>query len=498
MNTDNQLDDAQKLTERASSLANQVNATDIDYRWQWQLGRLLKAKGEYQKAISAYTVAVNILDSLRQDLAVINPDVQFSFKESVEPVYRELVSLLVQQGPQTKANEKQVAEESNLDLARAVVESLQVAELDDFFKQACLEVFPVVADDIDPKTGLLYAIDLEDQIGIILRLPDQPLRYYSSNVPEDKLNETLGQLKKVLYEDPIKRQRLDDKVLLQLSQKIYGWLIDSAAEEDLKASGIETLAFILDGSLRNLPIAVLHNGENYLVQNYSVALSPGLKLLNPQRLDRGQMKSLAAGLSEKVGDFKALENVDDELTSIQEKAPGVKLLNEKFTKTRIQTELERDYFPIIHLATHGQFSSNAEDTFILSWPDSEADDSDQDNAQINVNELQGLLQSRDLTGQDAIELLVLSACQTAEGDDRAALGLAGVAFRAGARSTVATLWPVSDEATAFFMEQFYQVLADKSVTKAAALRQAQLSLLEHPKFNHPFYWSPYTLIGNWL
>ena len=210
------------------------------------------------------------------------------------------------------------------------------------------------------------------------------------------------------------------------------------------------------------------------------------------------MKALAAGLSKEVGNFEALENVDDELTSVQEEAPGVKLLNEEFTKTRIQAELDQEYFPIIHLATHGQFSSNAEDTFILSWPDSNQDGSNRDDVRINVNELRELLQSRDLTGQEAIELMVLSACQTAEGDDRATLGLAGVAFRAGARSTVATLWPVSDEATAFFMKQFYQALANKSVTKAEALRQAQLTLLKHPKFNHPFFWAPYTLIGNWL
>ncbi|NEQ42043.1 MAG: CHAT domain-containing protein [Leptolyngbya sp. SIOISBB] len=169
------------------------------------------------------------------------------------------------------------------------------------------------------------------------------------------------------------------------------------------------------------------------------------------------------------------------------------MLDQDFTRTNIRSALEQSYYPIVHLATHGQFSSRAEETFILTWPSEGAND-----YRINVNELQDLLQGRDLTGQEAIELLVLSACQTADGDDRAALGLAGVAFRAGARSTIATLWPVSDEATAAFMEQFYQQLNDVNVTKGEALRRAQEFLRQSNEYSHPFFWAPYTLIGNWL
>jgi CHAT domain-containing protein len=142
---------------------------------------------------------------------------------------------------------------------------------------------------------------------------------------------------------------------------------------------------------------------------------------------------------------------------------------------------------VVHLATHGQFSSQADDTFILTW----------DN-RLNAKELDTLLRVTDQSRPNAIELLVLSACQTATGDKRAALGLAGVAVRAGARSTLASLWSIDDKSSALLMSQFYRELVRTEVTKAEALRLAQLSLLQNPRYQHPRYWAPFVLVGNWL
>ncbi|HUR59944.1 MAG TPA: CHAT domain-containing protein, partial [Opitutaceae bacterium] len=100
--------------------------------------------------------------------------------------------------------------------------------------------------------------------------------------------------------------------------------------------------------------------------------------------------------------------------------------------------------------------------------------------------------------EEPLELLVLSACHTASGDERAALGLAGVALASGARSALASLWAVSDESTAFLMTRFYEYLARDGMTKAAALRQAQLDLSREDRFSHPAYWAAFLLIGNWL
>ena len=153
----------------------------------------------------------------------------------------------------------------------------------------------------------------------------------------------------------------------------------------------------------------------------------------------------------------------------------------------MEKQISKTPFPVVHLATHGQFSSNAKETFVLTW----------DN-RINVKQLGQLLQNRDTYSKNPIELLVLSACQTAEGDKRAALGLAGVAVRSGARSTLASLWAVDDQSTSAFMVEFYKQLSQPNMSKAQALRQTQISLIKQSGFKHPFYWAPFVLIGNWL
>jgi len=166
--------------------------------------------------------------------------------------------------------------------------------------------------------------------------------------------------------------------------------------------------------------------------------------------------------------------------------PTSGLLNEEFVSGKLQARIKAVSYPIVHLATHGQFSSNAADTFIVTWDD-----------RVNVKEFDRLLRSRTGEKQQPIELLVLSACETAAGDNRAALGLAGAAIRSGARSTVATLWQVNDESTAIFMAEFYRQLALSKISKAEALRNAQLTLLNNPLYKNPYFWAPFVLVGNW-
>ncbi|MCJ8280107.1 MAG: tetratricopeptide repeat protein, partial [Rivularia sp. ALOHA_DT_140] len=162
-----QLSQAQKLTEKALILAQKNHASDIAYRWQWQLGRLLKKQNHLDKAISAYSEAVNTLDLIRNDLVASNVNLQFSFRESVEPIYRELVSLLLQ--PQSTGNSKSAKQQgkisqTNLKKARKVIESLQLAELDNYFREACLTNSPIEIDEIDPQAAIIYPIILPDRL----------------------------------------------------------------------------------------------------------------------------------------------------------------------------------------------------------------------------------------------------------------------------------------------------------------------------------------------
>jgi len=492
-----QWDNAQELTQQALILAQTINAPDIVYQWQWHLGRVLKAQGDINNskpdsvgssrkhkaavseamrasAIAAYTEAVNTLSYLRNDLVNINTDVQFSFRESVEPVYRELVELLLQspQGGEPS--------QPNLKQAREVIESLQLAELDNFFQEACLTAKPVQVDQINPQTALIYPIILPNRLAVILSFPNQPLSYYETSLPQSKVEGILDQMQQSLRPTSFTQERLP------IAQQVYDLLLRSG-EDKLAASGITTLVFVLDGSLRNLPMAALYDGQKYLIEKYSIALAPGLQLLQPQPLERQQLKGLVGGLSEARQGFSALPSVALEVNQIESEIPSQVLLDQTFTSTSLQSQLNSAPFPVVHLATHGRFSSRAEDTFILTWDD-----------RINVKQLDTLLRSREQGELKPIELLVLSACQTATGDRRAALGLAGLAVRSGARSTLATLWSVNDRSTAFFMVEFYRELGQPGVTKAQAVRNAQLALLKQPQYEHPYYWSPFILLGNWL
>ncbi|GAB4183905.1 MAG: hypothetical protein Fur006_21100 [Coleofasciculaceae cyanobacterium] len=478
-----QWSNAQNLTEQALLLAQAMNASDIAYQWQWQLGRILKAKGEIEPATAAYKVAFNTLQSLRGNLVAINRDVQFSFRESVEPVYRQLVDLLLQPSPYQGGVPSNEGEPSqvNLKQAREVIESLQLAELDNFFRTACLEGQAVAIDRIaQTDAAVIYPIILEDRLDVILSLPQQPLRHYAIAVSQQQVEDALAQLR-VNLEKPYTTPEGKS-----LAQQVYDWLL-RPIEADLAQSQVKTLVFVLDGSLRNVPMAALYDGKQYLVEKYAIALTPGLRLLNPKPLKQEKLRALLAGLTEERHGFIALLNVDRELNEIKSEVPSLVLLNQSFTSSTLQQELDSAPFDIVHLATHGQFSSDPDRTFILAW-----------DKPIKVNELKDLLRTRSEIRPDAIELLVLSACETAEGDKRAALGLAGVAVQAGARSTLASLWTVDDESGARLISQFYRELATRTVTKAQALRQAQLSLLRDPDYRYPALWAPYVLVGNWL
>ena len=472
---DRQPDLGRKHTRQAVQLAQVINNSELTYQWQWQLGRLLKTSGNQQGAIASYTEAVNALESLRSDLVVTNANLQFSFREQVEPVYRELVSLLLD-----PVNSQPVSQE-NLLQARNTIESLQLAELNNFFREACLDATPTAIERIDPQAAVIYPIILRDRLEVIVSLPDRSLKHYSQPIPQAELELVIEELRQTL-------QIRSRRQFYQPAQKLYSWLIRPVSKE-LDKHNIETLVFVPDGSFRNIPLSTLHDGQQYLIEQYNVALTPGLQLLAPLPLEQVKLKILAAGITQQRRGFSSLEYVDRELINIQNQTDSVILRDDKFTQERLQAKIQTAQYPIVHIATHAQFSSNLEDTFLLAW-----------DSNINIKELDRILDRPNFERQQAIELLILSACETARGDKRAALGLAGMAVRAGAKTTIATLWTVYDESTALVMNYFYENIAPSQVkrNKAEALRQAQLNLIHSPQFKHPYYWSPFIMVGNWL
>jgi CHAT domain-containing protein len=463
-----QIPEAQTVTQKSLSIARELQADNIIAQSAWQMGRLAKQQNQRSTAINYYKEAVKSLQAIRGDLIAVNQDVQFSYRESVEPVYRELVELLVEGQPG----------QAELVQARDLIESLQVAELDNFFREACLDKAQQL-NQLDPTATVVYPMILPDRLAVILSTGDQPLRYYSVAQSQAQTNATISAMYQSL--SPV----ADSQKRLKLSQQLYDWLI-RAAETDGALQQTKTLVFVLDGRLRNIPMSALHDGQQYLIEKYAVTLSPGLQLMASRSRPTAQSSAIIGGISDARSGFAALPGVATEVSTIGKTLSNSTLLNQQFTGNALAAKIQNSQADIVHLATHGQFSSRLEDTFLLTW-----------DGRVNVKELSALLRSREGQNRQSIELLVLSACDTAAGDDRAALGLAGLAVKSGARSTIATLWPVKDRAAALLMTQFYEHLQTPQTNKAEALRQAQLHLLQHTDFREPFFWSGVVLVGNW-
>ena len=466
---------AQNLTEKALQASQGLNVPEMTYLWQWQLGRILAQQSQREPAIAAYIGAVATLQPLSQDLTA-NSEFRFTFQQDVDLVYRQFISLLLSPNAQGEISQ------ADLEQAREQIESLQVEELNNFFRAACLTTKSADIDELDPDAAVIYPIILPDRLAVILSLPKQPLQVFNTPLEPEQLQTAIADLRYSL----VIRSRRD---FFAPSQKIYNWLLRPLEKDFLAQKNLKTLVFVLDGPLKNIPMATLHDGKQYLIEKYRVSLTPGLKLLSPQKDSPNLTQTLFAGISEnseKLG-FTPLTYVKQELKAIQSQMPISILLNEAFTPDALEKSLTYQSFPIVHLATHGRFSSQLQDTFIATW-----------NELLDINQLANLLKSSNPTGDRGVDLLVLSACETAAGDERAALGLAGMAVRSGARSTIATLWSVNDQATSKLMGELYQQLASQKVTKAEALRQAQLALLEDKWYQHPFYWAPYILVGDWM
>ena len=208
--------------------------------------------------------------------------------------------------------------------------------------------------------------------------------------------------------------------------------------------------------------------------------------MNPKPIRRDNLQVLVNGLSESVLGFPALPSVPYEVEQIKNNYNSTSFVDSEFLLEPVTEAFESAPYGIVHIASHGQFESDAKNTFLLAY-----------NEKLTLDQLELLIRPSQFRG-NPVELLTLSACQTAAGDDRAALGLAGIAIKAGARSAMATLWFVSDEASAKMVMSFYAHLKDPDISKAMALRKAQLELIDDPRFRHPRYWSPYLIIGNWL
>lgn len=475
--TDARQDDALFLTRQAVFAAQAADAPESLYRWQWQLGRLLGTTGHLDDAIAAYQHAVATLQPIRQDVAAAQSDDPLSDHEPLRPLFFELADLLLQRATSRPDSS---AQHGDVLAARDAIEAFKAAELREYFKDDCVDALQArmtPSDRMANDTAVIYPIVFPTRLELLVSLPSE-LRRITVPVTAEALTHEIRTFRRLI-------EKRTTHEYLPHAQQLYQWLI-RPLEPALQGVRITTLVFVPDSALRTIPMAALHDGQAFLIEHYAVASIPGLALTDPHPLDRRQVRVLTTGLTASVQGFPALPYVRDELDAIQALYGGQRLENQDFKIPLLEDELRTERYGMLHIATHGQFSAESGQSFLLTF--------DGRLTMPQLDRLIGRLRFR----RDPLELLTLSACQSGAGDDRAALGLAGVAIQAGARSALASLWFINDAASTTLISEFYRHLREPSVSKAAALQRAQQQLLSDRVFAHPAYWSAFLLLNNWL
>lgn len=498
---------ALKLAQKALWFAELAAAEDLKLRWLALTGQIHLAVGTPESraaALVAFVSARQSVERVRANLPQFDPVSGRSlFREIVDPIYVSLAELLIDQG-QTSETQTIGGRTGFLHEARNTIEVLKQVEAEQFFQDECVaaalgrRVSLEKVLEREPTTAVVYPVLIsrknKDRLIVLVSRTDaatkrETIRKIEVPVAPGELQSAARAFREVLSSDsraigPIRRH----------GATLYDRLIRPIESE---LSGIDTIVFLPDGVLRSVPWAALYDTktERYLVDRFATANSISIELTAPKAIADVARRVLVAGVSSAVRDEEtggilgvALPNVERELTFLSGQFGGAsESLGDNLNRRALSGALARDNFTIVHLAMHAKFGGAPRENYVLG-----------SDGPITFDELAGYIRTTQLNGRP-IELLALSACETAQGDDRAALGLAGVAVSAGARSVVGSLWRISDDATPLFFESFYRALDDPSQSKAKAVQAAQIALLrgKRAKYTNPAFWAPFVLIGNW-
>lgn len=491
-----QYSQALPVTQAALLTAQEHACRFLEYRWHWQLGRLFKVQGELDQAIIAYQntklaiqaiVAVQSFSSpqLAKESCVFKP--QPDFEKEVKPVFLELANLLLQRAKTRLDNQWR---QKDLTEAQQVLEKLKENEIKDYFKDSCVTRLgeSMQINDLDESTAVIYPFVFEERLELLLSLPKQESQLFTTAVTVTQLRQTVRDLRLQLEDEKYH----ESMSYLQPAQQLYHWLIEPLVST-LKAHQTDTLVLVPEEFLRTIPLAVLHDGQQFLIEQYAVAMTTSITLTNPQRhlLTATDIPVLSGWLTDVTPEVKKefdKLNVSTQSEDILKIYPKQRqLIGKDFTVANLKKALQSPY-TLLHISSHAQFAPELKDTFIVTY----------DAKTLSLDQLEKLIKPHKYSEpREALELLTLDACETAKGDARAALGLAGVALKAGARSTLATLWKVNTEVASHLTRAFYQHQTESRLSKAKALQEAQKKLLSS-QFQHPHFWSAFILIGNWL
>lgn len=332
-----------------------------------------------------------------------------------------------------------------------------------------------IARQTGKKSAVIYIVPTPQQLELMLVTPSaEPIHLSFVNAK----GEDIKAIAKTFRQEVGNPDLVNSSRYLASAQKLYTLFIAPLAEE-LKRRKIDTLMFCVGAGLRSIPFAALHDGRQFLVEQYNIGLIPAFSLIDPRHASIQRARVLAMGASE-FQDLNPLPAVPQELAAIVQGRGGNSFLNNQFTVENLQTQRQKEPYPIIHLATHAKFQpGKVENSYLQFWEQ-----------KLSLNQLPKLQLKLPV-----VDLLVLSACQTALGDPQAELGFAGLAIQSGAKSVLGSLWNVSDNGTFQLMTQFYKQLK-KAPTKTEALRKAQVKILKQKSLSHPYNWSAFTMIGS--
>jgi CHAT domain-containing protein len=447
--------------------------------WNWQLARLLKAQGEFKQAEERFQAAFELAAAPRFDESLPAGMPSFCGHERPQDLFRDYADFLLEHGGRIRASPEAAWRE-----ALAIMNARREMRIRDFLQDQCLASLvgrEKAVEQVAPGSAILHVLVLRGRTEALLQVGGRIYRH-PLEIPEADLHRQVKTFQDQLTNFPSTAYRVPGR-------QLFDWLI-LPFENQLK--GVDTLVVATDGPLQLIPFGALYDGSRFLIERVAVATTPSLHLLDARPTRVKDAPILAVGLKQDVTidrqEFPALKGVDREMDTIRAVSTRNTIrLDDEFTPRKFQEDLLARPYSIVHVVSHATVGSDPEDFFIVSKA-----------GKIDLDGLDQAIRPA-LYRQQPLELLVLSACETAVGDDRNALGLAGVAMKAGARSTIASLWNVPDQPSAEMLATFYATwFSGEAPSKAQALRQGQLTLLKNPAFRrHPRYWAPYILIGNW-
>lgn len=473
------LDEALDLTRRALRQAQRSGFEADLFAWHRQAAELSARLSRRDAAIDQYETTLRVLEANRTAISRRRLLSMSRLEEAADlsNLYRTYVDLLLRRAADA---ETEVERRRDLLTAQATLEHLKSDELRDYFEDDCViryrDRLTSVAT-VSYDAVVVYPFLLEDRLELLVSVGDELIQVVV-DVGRATLTEEVVRFRQLI-------EKRTTRQYLRPARRLDAWLV-APIQPILDRFEPRTLVFVPDGILRTIPMAALHDGERFLIERYALGLTPGLELTDPKPLGPENRRALVAGVSEGVQGFEPLPNVEREVDSVHDLLGGDKIINQSFSRDALTRKIREKHFGIVHIASHAEFNATAAGGFLLAH-----------DGRLSFDALADAVETADYRDHP-LELVILSACETADGNDRAALGLSGVAVKAGARSALGTLWSVSDQTTADFMIRFYETLQSPGTSRAEAVRAAQVHLLEIPSYRHPYYWSPFLLINSWL